>query len=239
MANLRTISVSTRDENGDAIKGLDINMITLLIGHNGSGKTFFLVTAYVISEIAIISKLGLPEEFLKESARFIIQNSYNFFEEGQIVGHFDESKITVNVKNKEVTSIEYENWEAAKEIPHVKYMSTSMRTFSTIKHYLSLRKMISETVQSHEIHEKICQHYKLYDVKHVENMLTKVPFYFPPELSSALKNFEIEDDVEVFDVDLENSDFFYRIRNSEKKVYMTTLGNGHQSIFNMLINTFL
>lgn len=234
--SLEKITVAVRDEKGETINGIELNMLTILTGKNGSGKTFFLVSSYVISEIASIIPVGLPEEMLYKTAEFIIKSSYHSMLNGRITGYFDNGlKLIVHIKDGKVTNIERTGWDDVENVRTVRYLSAGMRTFTAIKQYLFSRKILLTNNDQEKAYEELCENYKLYDVKHIESLIQSMPVVFDERLAEAFKNFDIEDDITKFDVDLDKCDFYYENKNNEK-VYMTHLGAGHQSIFNMIIS---
>jgi hypothetical protein len=235
--SLEKITVAVRDEKGESINGIELNIVTLLTGKNGTGKSFYLVSSYVISEIASIVPIGLPEEILYQSAEFIINGSYHSMLNGRITGYFDNGlELVVHIKDGKVTNIERAGWDDVENVRTVRYLSAGMRTFVSIKQYLFARKLLMSSKTHDEAFAELCKNFKLYDVKHIESLIARMPVKIDDRTNEAFKNFDIQENIEYFDVDLENSDFFYEEKETKKKVYMTTLGSGHQSIFNMVIS---
>jgi hypothetical protein len=239
--SLERISVSTRDQDNEEQKSLELNMITLLTGHNGSGKTFFLVTCYVISEVAQIahrlrSVENVPQELIINAAQFITDSCYIKRLTGRIEGFFEGGAyLAIDMEDGTVTAVKGENWKDVEQVRGVRYMSTAMRTFESMGQYLFSRKLLADK-SIEERYMELCKNWRLYDVQHVERMVEKMPITFDDNFKAALKNFDIKEDVVSFDVDLEKCDFFYQTSDG-KKTYMRTLGSGHQSIFNMMIGS--
>lgn len=234
VASLEKITVATRDEDNEQMNALELNMLTLLTGKNGTGKTFYLVSSYVLSEVALLVVMGLPEQAIIETTQFITDSCYIKKLTGRIEGYFDTgSYLAIHIEEGRVTGVTSEDWDKSESVRGVKYMSAAMRTFESIGQYLFSRKLLSSMSQA-EMFMALCKNWRLYDVKHIEGMIAKMPLTFDAHFKGALKNFEITDDVESFDIDLEKSDFFYTTKEG-KTVYMRTLGSGHQSIFNMMI----
>jgi hypothetical protein len=233
-ASLDRITIATKDEDNEVINGIELNMLNLLTGKNGSGKSFFLVSSYVISEVALLVVMGLPKQAIIETTQFIVDSCYLKKLTGRVEGFFDTgSYLAIHMEDGKVTDVTTEDWDKSESVQGVKYMSAAMRTFEYIGQYLFSRKLLSSMGQG-EMFMELCKNWRLYDVKHIEGMIAKMPIKFDTNFKEALKNFEITDDVESFDVDLEKCDFFYKT-SSDKTIYMRTLGNGHQSIFNMMV----
>jgi hypothetical protein len=234
VASLEKITVATKDEDNECINALELNLLTLLTGKNGTGKTFYLVSSYVLSEVALLVVMGLPEQAIIETTQFITDSCYIKKLTGRIEGFFDTgSYLAIHLEDGKVTEITKEDWDKSESVRGVKYMSAAMRTFESIGQYLFSRKLLSSMSQA-EMFMALCKNWRLYDVKHIEGMIAKMPITFDANFKEALKNFEITDDIVSVDVDLEKCDFFYTTSDS-KQTYMRTLGSGHQSIFNMMI----
>lgn len=230
---LERISVSVKREDGKSIRSIDLNMLSILTGPNGSGKTMMLVSSFFISEIGNLVCLGLEKETLKEMANFIFSSTYKENLSGFIKGDFEGSVVTVYLEEGLVTSVVTEDWEA-KQVPLVTYMSAHMRTFEAISHYLLVRKMLSSLPEELKFKE-LCENFKLYDVKYIESVIQRMPMIVDSDFRDALKKFDIKDEIETIDVDLEKCDFFYKVKDSEQKHFMKSKGSGEQSIMNMLI----
>lgn len=234
VAALDKITIATKDEDNDHINALELNLLTLLTGKNGTGKTFYLVSSYVLSEVALLVVMGLPEQAILETTQFITDSCYIKKLSGRIEGYFDTgSYLAIHLEEGKVTEVTKEDWDKSESVRGVKYMSAAMRTFESIGQYLFSRKLLSSMSQA-EMFIALCKNWRLYDVKHIEGMISKMPITFDTSFKEALKNFEITDDIVSVDVDLEKCDFFYTTSDN-KQTYMRTLGSGHQSIFNMMI----
>jgi len=234
VASLEKITIATKDEDNDHINVLELNLLTLLTGKNGTGKTFYLVSSYVLSEVALLVVMGLPEQAILETTQFITDSCYIKKLTGRIEGFFDTgSYLAIHLEDGKVTEITKEDWGKSESVRGVKYMSAAMRTFESIGQYLFSRKLLSSMGQA-EMFMELCKNWRLFDVKHIEGMIAKMPITFDTNFKEALKKFEITDDIVSVDVDLEKCDFFYTTSDS-KQTYMRTLGSGHQSIFNMMI----
>jgi hypothetical protein len=235
VASIDRITIATSNEDNQHINGVELNMLTIMTGLNGSGKSMFLVTSYVISEIATFVVKGFPNNILKQTAQFVCDSCYNDKLTGRIEGFFDTgSYIAIHLENGTVTEVTTTGWEKVQDARAVSYMSAAMRTFEAIGQYLFTRKLLMSNGENSAL-ETLCKNYKLYDVKHIERMIGKMPLKITQSTQEALKNFDVKDEVETFDVDLERCDFFYKKKGSDEPVFMRTLGNGHQSIFNMVI----
>lgn len=240
LASLQKISVSTRDEDGENINGVELNMITLMTGYNGSGKTFYLVSCYVISEIAnIVHNIGSSEkagDLIIGAAQFIVDSCYIKKLTGRVEGYFDTgAHLYIDMEEGQITAIKGEGWEEVDQVRSVRYMSAAMRTFESIGQYLFSRKLLNEKSREERFME-MCKNWRIFDVQHVERLIEMMPLTFDDHSRAVFKNFDIKDEIMSFDVDLEKCDFFYKTSDGNS-TYMRTLGSGHQSIFNMMIGS--
>ena len=234
---IKSICINSINENGKTTKGIDLNMLTLLTGYNGSGKSFLLVSCYAVTEVARVVSHGITGENLKQAAQFVVDSCYRpQVLNDQLCGTFESgATVDVMVEKGVVTEVKFSGWENS-TVAGIRYMSSHMRTFESISHYLLARNFCMKDKSKDEAFKELCKDFKLYDVQYLESLIMKMPLKFDEQTRDSLKNnFDVKDDVESFDVDLERKDFFYTIKGSGDRRYMTTLGKGHQSIFNMIV----
>lgn len=218
---------------------ITINKLTLMTGLNGTGKSFMMVSFYAFSEVANMIAIGFHPDRLKESAQFIMDNSFTSKDiTGTIIGNFDDgSGITMKLSEGTVESVIYSGFEDV-EVTRVRYMSAKMRTFEAMKSYLTIRKMSRLTEQTEESRSAMMlTAYRLYDMAYMEMLIGRMPFDDRAKFDEYLKNFsDIKSRPVRIDIDLDVCDF-YMTDDAGVKTYMSTLSSGHQSIYNMLIGS--
>jgi hypothetical protein len=122
------------------------------------------------------------------------------------------------------------------QVSGVKYMSSRMRTFDAISGYLKMRAMHEKTITDPRLlMGEMIKDYKIYDVTYIEQMIHSMPFTDMEKIKPSFANFDIEDDIRSFGVDLIKGDFYARIGDDERIKYLCTYGNGHQALFNMIL----
>jgi len=218
---------------------IEFNKLTLMTGMNGAGKSLLLVYSYVLTEIVTLVLEELAPENIKIGAQFIMDKCFTKIDTtGVISGNFGESKITLTMEEGQILSVEATGFEDVTDVRKIKYMSSSMRTFESIKAYLRLRRVALDKLGSYEnMATEMLDAYKLYDFKYMEMLIASMPFEHPM-LIDSLKGFGMEDRVTAIDVDLTECDFFALYEDGSKK-YMTSFGKGHQSIFNMTMGQLI
>lgn len=207
--------------------------ISLFVGANGTGKTFILVNVFAISMIAngyVVSK----GQFNKEGAQFIYDNCFTDQNiNGTIVGNFSGGVVVELVFEKgKIQTMTVLNTGGVTEVVQVKFFSSQMRTFDAINMYLKMRTMIPGSTMEEKFTGMI-KSFKLYDVMYLEHLIIKMPLKVDDKMKEFLKGFDYEEDVTEFNVDLTKGEFYATINNEIK--YLSALGKGHQSIFNMLM----
>ena len=214
---------------------IQLNMLSLFIGANGSGKTFIMINSYIICEVAKLIIAGIKGNELIAASQYIIDKCFNDIDTtGTITGVFkDGQSISFKMEGGQIEDLAHENWEGVNNVIAVRYMSVGMRTFDDIKHYLSLRKVLMEANNGDLliVIPKLLESYKLYDLTYIEGLIAKVPIIVDGGIRSALESFDVKDEITEFNLDLDKNDFYLVIDG--KKKYLTTYGKGHQSIFNM------
>lgn len=204
---------------------IDLNNLTLFTGKNGVGKSLVMKIIWVMGMVGnvIIKK----HTNLKEATQYIFDKSIPDTETFASLRMEFESGASINIglQAGKVLLVEGAGFEKITELQSCIYMSSEMRTFNSMKGYLTLRKIVGV--------DKTDEHHKLYDILYVEGLIQKMPITFDKEIKEKLKTFEgihIPDSV-VF----EDNDFL-GIFDGEKKS-LSSLGSGDQSILNMTIGS--
>lgn len=219
---------------------IEFNKLSLFLGQNGTGKTFILVNVWALTFIAsgiIVAKVQNQPADVSALAQYVYDNSFSDQNiSGIITGVFDENnEITITFEKGKVVSVTHIGLNKEEDITVVRYMSSNMRLFSSISMYLKIRRPYA-TLSQGEALVNMIKDFKLYDCMIIEKMITSMPMELSPRIKEGLKeSFDIQDNIISFGVDLEKADFYACIDAPENKKYLSTYGNGHQSILNMTI----
>jgi hypothetical protein len=217
---------------------LTVQMLTLMTGTNGTGKTFWMIHFYFFGQVAQLIVSGVRGEALLQSAQFMLDNCLKDPDtSGSIKANFDGGpSIEIDMEDGKIRSIIFKEWEDVEYVAPVKYMSTAMRTFDAIKIYLRTRSLIKRLSDDQEFfYTEILKSYRLYDVTYMEGLLLKMPLKVDGVMKEYLEKFDVKEKITDFGVDFEEEDFYLKYEGDEKKKYLTTFGAGHQSIFNMVM----
>lgn len=235
--HIKLLSFDTTSPVPFKLQDIEFNKISLFVGANGSGKTFILICAYAMSMIAnMITMMRPPMDFLVMSAQQIFDRCFKDQNiDGMISVTFEAGcSLTIKFDKGVVTNaIIVSGFEDITEAVAIQYMSSAMRTFSAISHYLQLKHMTQKANPSLDpamIHEKMCESYRLYDVMYVETLIQRMPIKINKDLVETLKKFNIEGIEEIAFVD---NDFVAHTDKGPKA--LSSYSAGDQSILNMII----
>lgn len=238
--SLTSITLDITEPFQMSLKDMQINAINILVGQNGSGKSFLLINFWAMGFIANVitqaTKLGQKANPI-EVAQFTYNNSFTDQNiDGMIQSNWSNgSTITIIFKKGIVKDVNLHKFKAD-NIGGVKFMSSHMRTFDNISMYLKMRKMfINNGLTDDALIMELTKHFKLYDIMMLEEIIHKMPFVVDDMMKERLKAFDIKEDITLFDVDLDKGDFFLMENNNKK--YLTSYGKGHQSLFNMTLTS--
>lgn len=205
----------------------------LMIGANGSGKTFILALtwamSYIINSVVKTTSMGMSSVVSTEFAQFVLDHC---FSDQNINGtlkatYTSEAELEIVVEKGKVISLKHSGLEEVTGITNTVFLSSQMRTFDAISLYLKVRR----TVESKEL----MRSFKLYDIAYLESLISKMPCDVPEDIKTVLKDsYDVKENIKSFGVDLGKDDFYILSEDGTRK-YMTTYGNGHQSIINMIV----
>lgn len=224
--------------------------LNILVGDNGTGKTFLLVNAWCLASIANHAIFNRQADYLKGAAQFTYDHSFSRQNiTGKITAVFENAKVRMLFKKGRVEELKVSGVDRSFNPSLPTFLSSNMRTFESISQYLKVRKRIMETINSQfsewdaqikemKLFSELIKDFKLYDIAHVESTIKRCPITISKELNESLRtfhDFNNAQDYKLLDVDLEECDFYVTQGRSKKKLYLSTFSKGHQAIFNMFV----
>lgn len=221
---------------------LKMNSIVLMTGMNNTGKSWYLANFWALSYLAqailTAKKMSIPLSNI-ECAQFVYDHCFDNRIDGRVQANFNKGTLSVLFTEGKVTDVIIEDFEDITECAMARYLSSQMRTFDSIKIYLRIRKMCGKSGQ--ELIGEMIKSYKLYDVMYLEQLINAMPITVDEKMKETLLKFEITDSIILFNVSLENCDFYAAIadENFSRIKYLTTYSAGHQSLLNMFMSNLL
>lgn len=210
------------------IDDLDLKKLNLFIGTNASGKSLILKMQFALCTIAKIIEHG--EDPIK-TAQYVIDHTFEPELSGKIWANFINSGIiAIDLVDHKVVDVVHKD---LREISPCMYLSSSMRKFDAISHYLALRNNFSGS--DAEIVDKMLDSYKLYDVIRIETLIKQCPIKINFEVCNVFNNIGFVGVITEFGLNSDNRDF-YLIMDGNKR-NMCSFSDGEQSLVNMLINS--
>lgn len=225
---------------------VEYTKVTVLLGANGTGKSFVLKTLYYLGYCMssyTSSLLNLNIEPDVDFYQFALDNVYDNPDFTGFCKLIYKCRSSIEIqleRGKVIDKIIKIPFHFTKSAASINYMSSGMRLFSNILTYLRFRKMKS-VAPDHLFSESILEHvlknggYKLYDVLAVEKLLNVINKGVYNNTNKFLEGF-IDNFIPIkkihIDYNLPEINILYDngiIKN------ITTLSNGEQALY----NTFL
>jgi len=259
MGHIKVATVKVRfpeDHGGSPMnfENMEWNKLVLLVGQNGSGKSFMLRKSFVFGFVGLTyhSALmqGTPVD-LKEVIQFTVSHTFSDPDfSGTFMAEFDNGVvIEYEMADGIVTDCRLTGLtKETKPFPGIKFLSAEMRTFDDISWYLAMRKKITggmEKALKEEHMKELCEVFKLYDVIQIEGMINACPIVYPDLIDFKAYDFGEKSPLGI-DIDFEKGDFFtFRQKedvlhspgpsDSDEYVikYCKTYSKGQQSLLNM------
>ena len=243
MGNIDRITCNiTKPVNMEALD-VSFNQLTVLVGQNGSGKSLAMIIVYCLGYIssAIVINKTLFKSVLIELSQFVFDhcfNDQNF--DGVISGYFASgTHISITFKDGKVIDFDHYVPDDVTIPTPVVYMSSNLRTFNSVKSYLTVRKVIADAKNTagELLTLEMLKTYKLYDVTYMEKFIASCPILVKPDIAETLKrDYDFKDTLLEIKLDVDKSDFYYTCREKpDERKYLTTLSNGEQALLNMII----
>jgi hypothetical protein len=201
--------------------------ISILVGQNGTGKTMMLIHRFMVSSIINAILLGKmdPTEATQEVFSGTLNNPDSF--SGSFKLSQDGCAIRAEIEDGKVLRCEFENPHNLEKVDQVVYMSTSMRLFNEMDKYLKLRKQSAG--------DDLIDFYRLYDIAYMERLISACPVDIPETIEGFWNQEPLPT---VLKADFDKGVFTVQ-RSDGTEVPVTSYGNGHQAILNMLVGMSL
>jgi len=213
--------------------------INFLVGSNGTGKTFVLVTQWLTQSILnarLISKRDVPLEFVQQ----LVDGCYDSELDGEIGVHYkDTVSIEIEFEKGKVVSCNIDVLNPELRPRAAIYMSKNTRTFDQMTPYYALRK----TMSADEIVGK--KIFKAYDSVFLETLRLMVRGGASESqlkrLNEGLSMFleEGERSLDISEVGFDEEECKYFMVNKGERVFMNTKSAGEQSIINIVLTNTL
>jgi hypothetical protein len=253
MAHLDEITIQLEGNTGFnmGVNCMNIKELNILVGTNGSGKSFVLRQTFILGLLGLTyhnALLAGASIDMSEFANFVLPRTYvepdftglveGKFTNGALIEYRMDKGVVIECNVANIT-------KDTKPFPGIKFLSAEMRTFDDISGYLRMRKRIvpslSKQLREEEFKE-LCDEFKIYDVMQIEGMINACPITYSPLID--FKAYDIKNPPKEIDVDLEVCDFFILKEGDVLKdpgpgapkgsrKYLRTYSKGEQSLFNM------
>lgn len=195
----------------------DINSLNVLVGQNGSGKSFMLVLSYALHQV-------MNDLIMKgNNYNWILSKCFQAPVTGFLRCEFENAWIELKLDNTKVDKIDYDLGRVDTVIKAL-YLSSNMRTFSNVDMYMKLRKTMTV--------DQLCDIYPHYDVMYVEMLLAKCPFELKLSEAQEILVKSTGFGIESFVISYDNG---FKIGDK----HISSLNSGSQAILTMLIARLL
>lgn len=217
---------------------LELRKMVMMTGINGSGKTLVLTLnwcmSYITQSLIFLRNEEDRAKHTNDMCQYIMDHSFTDQKiNGTLRSTFASGvEMEMVLENGKVVTVKHQGIEDVDTPTPVVFLSAQMRTFSAIQMYLKFRKTLGST-DIRTIVSVMTEEFKIYDVMRVESLIAKMPATVTPELKKSLEQFDINEDITSFGVDFDICDFYAVI--DDKRKYLSTYGNGHQALFNMML----
>lgn len=224
-----------------------VGNLTLLLGQNGSGKTFILKCNWLIGTqltYTIISKAnGLPFKEI-ENAQFLMDNTFDdqYFDGSMKNVYSDGSECTIVLEKGRVVDV------ISKYDPNIKlavppmFLSSETRLINDIVKYMKMKDLLGfagQPINESNI-EKLLKYNKIYDIYFMEKLFYNIKNNTTPDFLKKLTETinEYDDsfgEIKGISIKYDDIDILY-IDSKDSVKSLTTLGSGHQALFTIFMS---
>lgn len=220
------------------MKKLEISFdkFALLVGANGTGKTFMLKLTWILSTLCN-AKLVNPSTNLNILTQMLLDNTFDEHKfNGMVKVKYDNATMEFETDNgKVINSIAAFKKKVDTPIPAI-FMSKDTRLYTDFIKYMKMKKALKISNSIHKFTadnlKDLANLYKIHDINLIEQVLIKItPEYkFNKKLQDTLLSLDRTFFVKSLSATDENI-YYTDDKNVTRSV--TTLSAGHQAILNM------
>lgn len=255
VGNINNLRMNIGQFGGNSGAGYDMNMnmLTLLTGANGTGKTMILKIVWLVNYVTmtyIHTEGQIPIDMMEKTTQFLMDKSFDTNDfTGKIEADYPELQLSFDLTDGKVSNLLFVCGTDVKDLESggiPVFLSADMRLFSDINKYIKLKKYVKldkpfTSFTDADI-DVLCGMYKIYDIITVEKLLTKIsdPFFkIDGKLKETLQIYIPNKDLDSVFYDEKSAEIYLsEIKDGKKISYpVINLSAGEQSILNMLIQS--
>jgi hypothetical protein len=182
------------------IDKMEMNNIMILIGQNGTGKTFIMICHYVIQSILVGAVQKVPS--LEELAQTIFDLCFDEVNwTGEMKFEDEHNSLEIIFDKGKVIKVNCTIIDE-KSIRSPMYLSKNTRQFPFIVGYLQARKAFTPQGRFDETSfEKLSKMYKMYDITFMESLIARSPIPAPLDFVTDY-NFKVQPEKLIVDTDV-------------------------------------
>jgi predicted ATP-binding protein involved in virulence len=245
LGHLNTITIELNQPFKLNIPEMQHRELMVLIGKNGTGKTFVLKLVWVVTMQLymklIAKKIGVPYND-KENLQFLMDHSFTDNNmDGKLKFMYGVGDIiNITMENGKVADVTYLLDENLTEGTMPIFMSKETRLFSDIVRYLKFRKTlgIDPGVLNEADTLKLLELYRIYDIMYMEQLLQNIEQNTTPKLielfNKHMHGFDEHFILETLRVDYK-AGMIYIKQKDKPEEHIDKLGAGHQSLVNVIL----
>lgn len=234
MAIRRLNTISIRLKDFIDIDDLTMKELMLLVGTNGSGKTFVNKVVFALTNLATIAQVNNVTD-MKPLANHVINGTFeNVDFTGTMSLTYDNgAKVIVGLNEGEIINAYMLDVQEGDQFPSAIYMSSGMRLFSAMEHYLKLRTRLlkDEKMLHEEATKELLEDYKLYDIIALEKLIMSCPINLNQDYLHGFEPAPYKWPL-TLDVSDDRKKFVFNYPDGTQK-QSSTLGSGEQALLNM------
>ena len=248
LGNIKSIELDITKPLQMKTQEMTLNQMMILVGTNGSGKTFILKMIWVLATQLMHYVYSRSSKTLfdaKLNMQFLLDNTFTDNDiTGTISIYYEKyaSLATIECEEGKVVSYKCHVDEDVEAGSQPVFMSKETRLQSDIIQYMKVKKMMGLApgmVTNETDFKKLLEMYRIYDIIFIEQMLHGIEHKMNSALlkvfSEAMEKFDDKFIITGLRVDYSKPDILY---TDDKGVELSTgrLGAGHQSLMTMFMN---
>lgn len=224
---------------------MQYNKLLLLLGANGTGKTFLLKITWVLSTFVNHLVMILHDKISTDNKlhlQYLLDNTFtNNDLTGKIYFTYERgNSISVELLEGKVIKVGMSLEEDLSPSAQPVFMSKETRLFSDIIQYMKIKNLmkIPKGIPVTESDmNKVMEMYRIYDMMYIETLLHYIETKTTPKLIEDFGKqiVEFDPDIKITDIriDYTTNDILYSDGINYKSI--GSLGAGHQALINMFL----